>query len=157
MECPICFQLYSTSQPYAVKLDCSHILCNICGDRIRSSNSLTCPMCLKITMNANGLPKCKTVEKLINLLLNRSDPQNNEKEELGIVVRNLKGNIMSFTLNKNKTVLGLKEQLKEIEGIEVSSQWLLFGGKALINENTLEDCGVTDGSMIYLVVRSFGG
>ena len=158
MECPLCFQLYSVSQPFAVKLDCSHVICNICVDRIKSSNGVSCPMCFRITKDPDSIPRCKTIQNMINLLLHPSNrPQNYEDKQIGILVRNFRGNIISLKVNKTNTVLELKEQLKQIESIEVNSQWLIFGGKALINDLTLEECGLTDLSMIYLVVRSFGG
>lgn len=51
----------------------------------------------------------------------------------------------------------LKEKIEDILGFCVDSQNLIFGGKRLQNEKTLESYGVIDGSEIYLTLSLRGG
>lgn len=51
----------------------------------------------------------------------------------------------------------LKEKIEDKLGFCVENQNLIFGGKRLQNENTLESYGVIDGSEIYLTLSLRGG
>lgn len=157
MECPVCFQVYAITNHYAVKLICSHIVCNDCASLIKIDNCITCPICRIKTNDFNSIKRCETVDKIVKKLLNQYEPAKEESKQVGLVIRTLKGNIMSINMNKSDKVLDLKEKIKDIEGIGIYSQCLLFEGKALGNDDTLNDCGVYDACLIYLVIRSFGG
>lgn len=157
MECPVCFQVYSLSNHYAMKLSCNHIVCNDCVTIIKSSNFIVCPICRTKTEDLTSVMRCHTIDTMLRKILNQPEPVKEESKQVGLLIRTLKGNIMNFTMNISDSVLDLKEQIQNIEGIDVHSQLLLFEGKALGNHETLSDCGVYDACLIYLVFRSFGG
>lgn len=158
MECPVCFNIYSTSVTVALNLECCHTICKQCCDNISRNNTIKCPICLKETSNVSGLRMCQVIKNIINSRANLSRSQIMRKSDnVSIIVRNLLGHTINFTLSKKCTILKLKEMVKDAENVSVNSQWLLFNGKTLNNEQTLEEADIEDMDMIYLVFRSFGG
>lgn len=156
MECPVCFNKY-TVEKYAMKLGCSHIVCNDCTQILLKDEIVKCPICLKPSQFQNDISKCKTIEGMIVALRENKPALNNLNEKFSILVRNLKGNIAEIDVRKSETVTQLKEKVRNIENVEVNSQWLLFNGKALDNPSTLESVGLKNGDLVYVVIRSFGG
>jgi hypothetical protein len=51
----------------------------------------------------------------------------------------------------------LKIEVESCSGVPSSEQRLIFGGIAMNDYKSLGDCGVIDGSMIYMVVSLRGG
>ena len=156
MECPVCFSKY-TVEKYGVKLGCSHIICNECSQKLIKDQIVKCPVCLKPSQYINDISKCKTLEGIIIALRGENSKVNYRDENISILVRNLKGNISEIDVRKTETVMQLKEKVKDIENVEVNSQWLLFNGKALENSSTLESVGIKNGDCVYVVIRSLGG
>ena len=45
-ECPVCMEMYNVNQSdNLVKLDCSHIFCCACVEKIKKDSVICCPMC----------------------------------------------------------------------------------------------------------------
>jgi hypothetical protein len=57
------------------------------------------------------------------------------------------------TLEKDSTVAELKERILEREGIPIDHQTLMFGGRMIFNDRTLEQCGIKDNDTVFLVNR----
>lgn len=74
-----------------------------------------------------------------------------------IFVKNLSGKTTTIEVEPSFTVLQLKGLISDKEGISVSDQRLIFEGKALDDQRTLDDHGIVDMSTIHLVLRLQGG
>ena len=65
MECPICFEEVTE----VIKLECNHLFCESCINKIKENQSLKCPMCRKIQKmidaNLNALTK-EHIDVLLN-------------------------------------------------------------------------------------------
>jgi hypothetical protein len=57
-----------------------------------------------------------------------------------------------FEVPRGTTVAEMKDMVEAAEGISYDSQRYFFKGKALRNEQILEECGVQDESTVHLVV-----
>lgn len=61
------------------------------------------------------------------------------------------------TLEKQNTIAQLKEAIEEKEGIPVSQQRLIFQGKSLLDQMTVEACGIGPGHMVHMVLALRAG
>ena len=68
-------------------------------------------------------------------------------------VQNLAGAKLPLTIEANDTTLAVKQMLQEKEGIEIDQIRLIFGGKQLADENTLEAAGIKAGAQIHMVLQ----
>jgi ubiquitin C len=50
-------------------------------------------------------------------------------------------------------VSAIKESIEELEGFPIAQQRLIFDGKQLEDEKTLEDCGLQDFSTLHLAIQ----
>jgi hypothetical protein len=158
MECPVCFSLYDRVKNIAIKLSCAHTICRICLNHLEKCKVLSCPICLRKTFNIQDLNKCQTIENIILAKENQHAVETSQnKSKVSFIVRNLKGHVLEFSANKDDCVLKIKEMIQEAEKLPVGAQWLLLNGKPLKNDETLDDAGINELDIIYLVVRSFGG
>jgi hypothetical protein len=57
---------------------------------------------------------------------------------------------IEMDVTPNDTVLSIKERVLELERIPVNTQTLFWNRRALRDEQTLVDCGVTEGARILL-------
>ena len=55
------------------------------------------------------------------------------------------------------TVVQLKGQIEDAYGINVENQNLIFNGKRIQDDKTLETYGIIDDSLIYLTLQLKGG
>lgn len=70
-----------------------------------------------------------------------------------LFVKTLTGKTVMVQVNLTDTVLALKEQIRDKEGVEVAHQCLVCGGKVLENQATVSECGMQNQSMLHLVLR----
>lgn len=158
MECPVCFCVYNTLSNTAMKLSCAHTICRSCMNSLQKEDLVNCPLCFRKTLNIKDISKCQTIE---NMILAKENSSNLEIEENKInvtfAIRNLKGQVLEYTMKKSETILELKQNIELSEKLPVNAQWLLLNGRALNNSMTIEQSGIQGYEVIYLVVRSFGG
>ena len=74
-----------------------------------------------------------------------------------IFVKTLTGKTITFDVDPSDTVDSLKTKIKDREGIPNEDQRLIFGGKQLENEKTLNEYNIQKESTIYVVLRLRGG
>merc|ERR1711894_450557 len=66
-------------------------------------------------------------------------------------------NLHTLTLDGSDSVLCVKNELALREGIDVDDQVLLYAGRPLENELSLEECDVVDQATLDLSARLLGG
>src|SRR3989338_41693 len=69
-----------------------------------------------------------------------------------IVIKTLKKEEFTFTVEPSDTVLDLKKQIGAQQGHEPELQKLIFSGKILANEQTLGSYGIQEGNFMVLMV-----
>jgi len=69
-----------------------------------------------------------------------------------ITIRTLNGRVIEMDLDSNDSVERVKENLEELEGIPVHQQKLIFNGKQIQNDKTVNSYGIENGSVIFLVI-----
>ncbi|OMJ66226.1 hypothetical protein SteCoe_37012 [Stentor coeruleus] len=125
---------------------------------MKNNESINCPQCFKITSNINMIKSCQSINRiLLSRIQGIEDNTQDNSDEICILIRNIKNRFFELNVNRNETVKKLKEMVKDVEGIDPNSQWLIYNGRGLQNENTIKECEIRNGHIISLVVRSFGG
>lgn len=74
-----------------------------------------------------------------------------------IYIKTLTGRKQALNFENENTVLEVKQALQEKEGIQVDQIRLIFSGKQLSDEKTLQEFNVTAGGTIHMVLQLRGG
>ncbi|CAD6884200.1 hypothetical protein CF319_g1080 [Tilletia indica] len=74
-----------------------------------------------------------------------------------VKIKTLTGKEIELDIEPSDKISRIKERVEEKEGIPPSQQRLVFGGKAMQDEKTATDLGLTGGSVLHLVVALRGG
>lgn len=83
--------------------------------------------------------------------------KNNTKETGGekitVKIKSLTGNVIEIKLTDDKTIKDLKDLIQTKEGIKPKQQRLIFKGKQLEDESTLQSNGIKHESIVYIVLK----
>eukprot|EP01039_Chlorochromonas_danica_P005300 gene5300-5835_t len=74
-----------------------------------------------------------------------------------IFIKTLTGRKQQFNFEAETTILAVKQTLQEKEGIQVDQIRLIYSGKQLSDEKTLQEQNVTAGGTIHMVLQLRGG
>ena len=74
-----------------------------------------------------------------------------------IFIKTLTGRKQPFNFEPENQVLAIKQALQEKEGIQVDQIKLIFSGKQLADNNTLESYNIAAGATIHMVLQLRGG
>ena len=74
-----------------------------------------------------------------------------------IFIKTLTGRKQAFNFEPDNQVLAVKQALQEKEGIQVDQIKLIFSGKQLADNNTLESYNIAAGATIHMVLQLRGG
>lgn len=74
-----------------------------------------------------------------------------------IFVKTMNGKSIAFEVEAEDTVASLKEKIAEKEGVPTDQQRLVYNGKQLIDESTLQSYQIEKESTVHLVMRLKGG
>ena len=74
-----------------------------------------------------------------------------------IFIKTLAGKTITMDINDNDTIGSIKGKIFEKEGIPVDQQRLVFNGKQLEDNQTVNSYGIENDSSIHLVLRLKGG
>lgn len=70
-----------------------------------------------------------------------------------LFVKTLDGKTIALDVENNYTIYQVKNLLHQSENIPVGSQRLIFAGKQLKNDKTVDDCNIHFESILHLIVR----
>ena len=73
-----------------------------------------------------------------------------------IAVRTLTGKIYEIEADTSETIATLKEKICNRTDTKVHAQRIVFSGRELKDECTIGECGISEGSLIHLVMRLLG-
>jgi ubiquitin len=73
-----------------------------------------------------------------------------------IFCKTLTGKSIPLDVEKTDTITAIKEKISQKEGIHVENMRLIYAGKQLEDERTLEDYEVIPDATIHLVLRLRG-
>ncbi|RKP08367.1 hypothetical protein THASP1DRAFT_29824 [Thamnocephalis sphaerospora] len=74
-----------------------------------------------------------------------------------IKVKTLTGKEIEIDVESADKISRVKERVEEKEGIPPAQQRLIFGGKQMSDEKTLQDYKISGGSVLHLVLALRGG
>lgn len=74
-----------------------------------------------------------------------------------ITIKTLTGRKQVFNFEDTDTVVDVKKQLQEKEGIQVDQIRLIYSGKQLSDDQTLKSYNIAAGGTIHMVLQLRGG
>ncbi|ODV59853.1 NEDD8 family protein RUB1 [Ascoidea rubescens DSM 1968] len=74
-----------------------------------------------------------------------------------ITVKTLTGKEIKIRVEPTESVVTVKEYIEEKEGISPSQQRLIYEGRKLDDNKSLEECNVREGACLHLVLTLRGG
>lgn len=77
-----------------------------------------------------------------------------ESEPITLSIRVMDGDNFIVTCHLEDTVEMLKQKVESVTCIPVSSQRLIFQGRVLRNEQTLQDCRISNNCAVFLIRQS---
>jgi len=115
--------------------------CDSCGNKV-DSNKLFCKFCGNIkTVNIQEISKIEI----------KSDKKNE------FYVRTLTGKTYTLDYFGEKTIIEVKEEIEDLDGIPADQQRLIFAGKQLEDDKTLSDYNIQREAIIDVIIRLRGG
>ena len=110
----------------------------------------------KLLANARHFGKFTLCNELENRIQNGAQDWNVQPRSM-IFIKTLTGRKQAFNFEPENQVLAVKQALQEKEGIQVDQIKLIFSGKQLADNNTLESYNIAAGATIHMVLQLRGG
>ena len=84
---------------------------------------------------------------------NEIEEENDYKNKKKILIKTLTGKIVELYLDDNDTILDVKKKICEKEGIPIEEQRLIFQGRQLEDNKTIEYYNISNESTLQLVLK----
>jgi hypothetical protein len=78
-------------------------------------------------------------------------------EPITVLAKTITGLILTVSINPKDTVLKLKQQIFIKEGVFLDQQRIIFNGKQLDENKTIESYNIGDKDIVHLILRLRGG
>ena len=140
---------------------------------LNASSSDSIELIKEQIMNITGIPFDNQTLKFNNLILENSKSMYsyniNELDQLElsikllgggskqIFIKTLQGKTMTIEVSDSDTIGTIKQKIQDKEGIPPDQQRLVFNGKQLEDDKTIEDYAIEENANIHLVLRLRGG
>ena len=85
------------------------------------------------------------------------DQKHNQIPKMLIKVKTLTGKEIEINIEADDQVRRIKEKVEEKEGIPPAQQRLIFSGKQMVDEKSVESYRIQGGSVLHLVLALRGG
>uniref|UniRef100_A0A0A0L550 Ubiquitin-like domain-containing protein n=1 Tax=Cucumis sativus TaxID=3659 RepID=A0A0A0L550_CUCSA len=72
-------------------------------------------------------------------------------------VRTFAGETFNLEIEPTATIVDVKDQIEDLNGVASYSQRLIFGRKTVEDDKTLEHYQIKNDSTLYLIFRAHGG
>eukprot|EP00049_Salpingoeca_infusionum_P005655 m.95035 g.95035 ORF g.95035 m.95035 type:complete len:78 (-) comp13037_c0_seq1:212-445(-) len=72
-------------------------------------------------------------------------------------IKNLAGRLVEIDVEPTDTIERVKEKVEEKQGIPPEQQRLIYSGKQMNDDKTIEDYKVPSGAVVHLVLALRGG
>lgn len=92
--------------------------------------------------------------KKLKIQKHQSFPEN---EPFDITAKTLTGRILQIKVRPNDTVLDIKKEIYRQDELPFEQQRIVFNGKHITDDQTVNDCGISQGSCLHLILRLRGG
>jgi Ubiquitin family len=79
------------------------------------------------------------------------------RKPMDVHVQILTGRCISLSVSPDDTIQQVTEKIQMKEGINPDQQLLLYNGRKLHMDCTVDDCNVQADSKLFLIVRGLGG
>ena len=83
--------------------------------------------------------------------------KHNQISKMLIKVKTLTGKEIEINIEADDQVRRIKEKVEEKEGIPPAQQRLIFSGKQMVDEKSVESYRIQGGSVLHLVLALRGG
>ena len=110
-------------------------------------------------VDSNAKSLCTKLSSIVSNINNKSTNQKKDKtnqQPIKLLVKTLTGKRVKVWIKPEDTIADLKQCIEDMEGIPVDQQRLIFAGKQLEDENTLEQYSILAGSTILMSLRLRG-
>jgi len=129
------------------------MVANISQTIVGASNTAVKAVFNKPTITLNGSVTLQDFSKEVTYL----DTQHITTNDIQIFVKTLLGKTITLDVNSHDTIDTIKQQIFLRQGINQSSQRLIFAGKQLEDFKTLSDYQIKNFTTIHLVLRLKAG
>ena len=97
----------------------------------------------------------KTLQKKLSAIITQG--QVYPKHFMLISIKTLSGRRIALDFGPSQKVIEIKELLQEKEGIPKEQIRLIYGGKVISDESTIQDCQIQAGSSLIMALHLKGG
>lgn len=74
-----------------------------------------------------------------------------------LLIKNLTGRKYPIVVDPLLTMAEVKATIQEKEGIDIAQMRLIYNGKQLDDNKTTQQCGLSNGSTLHLILQLRGG
>ena len=74
---------------------------------------------------------------------------------MNIKIKILNGTIITLDINSDNTIYKIKEQIQELEGIDLNKLNFMLNGTILNDTIKIKDCNINQNSILQLILKPY--